>query len=57
MELCWVLIGEFVGYRERFFKLVGNLLFYFRFTDVGSVDTKEVKNLKNIIIVLHTLII
>ncbi|CAL8109962.1 unnamed protein product [Orchesella dallaii] len=29
------------GFRERYFKLIGNLLFYFRFTEWGTVETKE----------------
>ncbi|CAG7831781.1 unnamed protein product [Allacma fusca] len=29
------------GFRDRFFKLVGNLLFYFRFNEMGTVDYKE----------------
>jgi len=29
------------GFRERFCKVVGNLLFFFRITEFGTIDTKE----------------
>jgi len=30
-----------VAFRERYFKLVNNLLFYFRLNEVGQIDFKE----------------
>jgi hypothetical protein len=31
-----------VGFKERWFKLKSNLLFYFRISEIGKIDEKQV---------------
>ena len=36
-----ILTKQIIGYKERWFKLRGNLLFYYRVNQYGGVQTKE----------------